>query len=43
MNPESHRPLDVRREGPDGVEIAHTEDVTYSDTNLGIELVIGDG
>ena len=41
MNPESHRPLDVRREGPDGVEISDTEDVADTDADLGLELAIG--
>lgn len=42
MNAKTHGPLNVRREGPDGVKIAYPQDVTDTDTDFGIELVIGD-
>ena len=52
MNAETESPLDIYHfviyhfiiwhESPNGVEVADAEDVSYSETNLGIELVIGD-
>ena len=40
MNSEPHSPVYFRRKRPYGIEVADAEDVTYSETNLGIEGVI---
>ena len=43
MDAKTHPPMEFRRERPDGIEVADTQNITYSDAEFGVQRLIADG